>query len=102
MNRLLASLVVLTCLVAAQSANAAGCLEGAALGGFGPHMPRHTFRALFSGCAGGMVVNHMYASWKRAHPNGTIREFVAHNEQHLPAGWVDRLSAVGHRLASSH
>jgi hypothetical protein len=42
-----------------------------------------------------MVVHHMYSKWKRSHPNGTMNDFVSDNKDKLPAGWADRLSAVG-------
>jgi hypothetical protein len=42
-----------------------------------------------------MMVHHMYVKWKKDHPNGTMNEFVADNKDHLPAGWSERLSAVG-------
>jgi hypothetical protein len=83
------------CLLAVQTANAAGCLEGAALGGVAGHTVHHTFLGIFGGCAGGMVVHHMYSKWKRSHPNGTMNDFVSDNKDKLPAGWADRLSAVG-------
>ncbi|MGC2525528.1 MAG: hypothetical protein WA417_23240 [Stellaceae bacterium] len=90
---LLASAV--SCLLAVQTANAAGCLEGAALGGVAGHMAHHTFLGIFGGCAGGMMVHHLYSRWKREHPNGTMNEFVADNKDQLPAGWAERLSGVG-------
>jgi hypothetical protein len=82
-------------LLTIQAANAAGCLEGAALGGVAGHMAHHTFLGIFGGCAGGMMVHHMYTKWKRNHPNGTMNDFVSDNKDKLPAGWADRLSAVG-------
>ena len=95
MKRLLLASAVVTSLLAVQIANAKGCLEGAALGGVAGHMAHHTFLGMFGGCAGGMVVHHMYTNWKRAHPNGTMKDFVVDNKDRLPAGWADRLSAVG-------
>ena len=83
------------CLLTAQTANAKGCLQGAALGGVAGHMAHHTFLGIFGGCAGGMYVHHLYAKWKKAHPDGTMNDFVAENKDHLPAGWADRLSTVG-------
>ena len=83
------------CLLAAHPANAKGCLEGAALGGVAGHMEHHTFLGIFGGCAGGMVVHHLYSKWKKAHPDGSMKEFVADNKDKLPAGWEDRLSSVG-------
>ena len=82
-------------LVVAQTANAAGCLEGAALGAVAGHMEHHTFLGMFGGCAGGMVVHHLYSKWKRTHPNGSMSDFVAENKEQLPAGWAERLSTVG-------
>ena len=83
------------CLLTVQTANAAGCLKGAALGGLAGHMAHHTFLGIFGGCAGGMVVHHMYTKWKKDHPDGTMQDFVAGNKEKLPAEWEDRLSAVG-------
>ena len=84
-----------TCLLTVQTADAKGCLEGAALGGIAGHMAHHTFLGIFGGCAGGMMVHHMYSKWKKEHPNGTMNDFVAENRDRLPAGWEDRLSTVG-------
>ena len=67
-----------TCLLTVQTADAAGCLKGAALGGVAGHM-----------------VHHLYSKWKKAHPDGSMNDFVADNKDHLPAGWADRLSTVG-------
>ena len=86
---------VAVCLLAMQSARAAGCLEGAAVGGIAGHMAHHTFLGIFGGCAGGMMVHHMYSKWKKTHPNGTMNDFVADNRDRLPAGWEDRLTSVG-------
>jgi len=86
---------VACCMLAGQSANAAGCVKGAALGAVAGHMVHHTFLGIFGGCAGGMMVHHMYAKWKKTHPDGTMNEFVADNKDSLPAGWADRLSTVG-------
>ena len=83
------------CLLTVQTANAAGCLKGAALGGLAGHMAHHTFLGIFGGCAGGMMVHHMYTKWKKDHPDGSMQDFVADNKGKLPAGWEDRLSAVG-------
>lgn len=83
------------CLLAIQPANAAGCLSGAALGGVAGHMAHHTFLGIFGGCAGGMMVHHMYSKWKKDHPDGTMNDFVADKKDELPAGWADRLTAVG-------
>ena len=83
------------CFVAVQTANAKGCLEGAALGGIAGHTVHHTFLGIFGGCAGGMMVHHMYSKWKKNHPNGTMNDFVAENKDKLPAGWEKRLTAVG-------
>jgi hypothetical protein len=80
------------CLLASQTANAAGCLEGAAIGGAVGHMSHHTFLGLFGGCAGGRYVHQMYSKWKRNHPNGTMNEFVSDNKEYLPSGWADRLT----------
>jgi hypothetical protein len=87
---------VATCLLAVhQPANAMGCLKGAMLGGIAGHMKHHTFLGIFGGCAGGIFVHHLYSRWKKAHPNGTMNDFVSANKDRLPEGWADRLSAVG-------
>ena len=87
---------VATCLLAVhQPANAMGCLKGAMLGGIAGHMKHHTFLGIFGGCAGGIFVHHLYSRWKKAHPNGTMNDFVSANKDRLPEGWTDRLSAVG-------
>jgi len=78
-----------------QPANAKGCLQGAMLGGIAGHMKHHTFLGIFGGCAGGIFVHHLYSRWKKAHPNGTMNDFVSANKVRLPEGWTDRLSAVG-------
>jgi hypothetical protein len=83
------------CLLAAQTANAKGCLQGAALGGVAGHAVHHTFLGIFGGCAGGMYVHHLYSKWKKAHPDGTMNDFVSDEKDHLPAGWADRLTNVG-------
>src|SRR3954447_24856819 len=83
------------CLMAVQTANAKGCLQGAALGGVAGHMAHHTFLGIFGGCAGGLMVHHMYAKWKKTHPDGAMKDFVAENHDNLPAGWADRLNTVG-------
>lgn len=83
------------CLLAVQPANAKGCLTGAALGGVAGHMAHHTFLGIFGGCAGGMYVHHLYAKWKKTHPNGTMSDFVSDNKDQLPAVWADRLNTVG-------
>ena len=85
----------ITSLVAVHTANAKGCLEGAALGGIAGHMAHHTFLGIFGGCAGGLMVHHMYSKWKKEHPNGSMNDFVAANKEKLPAGWEERLTAVG-------
>lgn len=90
---LLASALV--ALLTMQAANAAGCLSGAALGGVAGHMAHHTFLDIFGGRAGGMMVHHIYAKWKKDHPTGTMNEFVADNKDKLPAGWADRWNTVG-------
>jgi hypothetical protein len=94
MNRLLLASAV-ACLLTVQTANAKGCLQGAALGGVAGHAVHHTFLGIFGGCAGGMYVHHLYSKWKKAHPDGTMNDFVADNKDHLPAGWADRLNTVG-------
>ena len=78
-----------------QPANAKGCFEGAMLGGIAGHMKHHTFLGIFGGCAGGIYVHHLYSEWKKAHPNGTMNDFVSTNKDHLPEGWAQRLSTVG-------
>jgi hypothetical protein len=85
-----------TCLLTVhQPANAMGCLQGAMLGGIAGHMKHHTFLGIFGGCAGGIFVHHLYSRWKKAHPNGTMNDFVSANKDRLPEGWANRLSAVG-------
>jgi hypothetical protein len=76
-------------------ANAIGCIQGAMLGGIAGHTQHHTFLGIFGGCAGGMVAHRLYSKWKKAHPNGTMNDFVSANKDRLPAGWAGRLSAVG-------
>jgi hypothetical protein len=83
------------CLLTVHTAHAAGCLKGAALGAVAGHMAHHTFLGIFGGCAGGMYVHHLYAKWKKAHPDGTMNDFVSDNKNQLPAGWADRLGHVG-------
>ena len=87
--------IVPLCLLTIHMANAKGCLEGAALGGIAGHAAHHTFLGIFGGCAGGMYVHHLYSKWKKAHPNGTMDDFVSDNKDHLPKGWSERLSTVG-------
>ena len=84
-----------SCLLTVHPANAAGCLKGAALGAVAGHMAHHTFLGIFGGCAGGMYVHHLYAKWKKTHPDGTINDFISDNKNQLPAGWEDHLSSVG-------
>jgi hypothetical protein len=62
---LLALASVAACSMASQTAKAMGCMEGAAIGGIAGHMAHHTFLGLFGGCAGGLVVHHMYSSGRR-------------------------------------
>ena len=93
MKHLLLVSVAAASLLAVQPAHAAGCLTGAALGGVAGHMTHHTFLGIFGGCAGGMVVHHLYTKWKKDHPNGTMKEFVADNKDKLPAGWDEKLTA---------
>ena len=83
------------CLLTVQTANAKGCLQGAALGGVAGHMAHHTFLGIFGGCAGGMYVHHLYSKWKKTHPDGTMNDFVSENKDHLPSGWAERLNTVG-------
>lgn len=90
---LLATAVV--CLLTAQTANAKGCLRGAALGGVAGHMAHHTFLGIFGGCAGGLYVHHLYTKWKKTHPDGSMNEFVSDNKDYLPKGWDQRLTSVG-------
>ena len=82
-------------LLAAQPADAAGCLKGAALGAVAGHLAHHTFYGMFGGCIGGVVVHHMYVKWKKDHADGTMSQFVADNHDHLPRGWADRLNTLG-------
>jgi hypothetical protein len=93
MRRILLSAAV--CLLTVQTANAKGCLKGAALGGVAGHMAHHTFLGIFGGCAGGMYVHHLYSKWKKTHPDGTMNDFIAENKDHLSEGWAARLSSVG-------
>jgi hypothetical protein len=95
MKRLLVASIAIACLMTVQTANAAGCLKGAALGGVAGHMAHHTFLGIFGGCVGGMYVHHLYTKWKKDHPDGTMNEFVADNKDHLSKQWADRLSTVG-------
>ena len=83
------------CMLTIQTANAKGCLKGAALGGIAGHMAHHTFLGIFGGCVGGMYVHHLYAKWKRTHPDGTMNDFVSDDKEHLPDGWADRLTTLG-------
>ena len=93
---LLASVAVcLLTVQTAQTANAIGCLSGAALGGIAGHMAHHTFLGIFGGCAGGRYVHHLYSKWKKTHPNGSMNEFVSDNKDYLPKGWDERLTSVG-------
>jgi hypothetical protein len=102
-TRMLVFASITACLVTARSANAMGCMEGAALGGIAGHTVHHTFLGIFGGCAGGLIVHHMYAKWKKAHPDGTMQDFVADNKDKLPAGWEDRLNAAGDvNLSAGH
>ena len=78
-----------------QPANAKGCHQGAMLGGISGHMKHHTLLGIFGGCAGGIFVHHLYSKWKKAHPNGTMNDFVSTNKDRLPEGWAQRLSTVG-------
>ena len=95
MKRLLLATAAL-CLLAAQTpADAAGCLKGAAVGAVAGHLAHHTFYGMFGGCIGGIVVHHMYVKWKKAHPDGTMDQFVADEHDHLPAGWGDKLGRLG-------
>jgi hypothetical protein len=94
MNRILLATAAI-CLLTVQTANAAGCLKGAALGAVAGHLAHHTFLGIFGGCAGGMYVHHLYSKWKRDHPNGTMNDFVSDNKSQLPAGWADHLNTVG-------
>jgi hypothetical protein len=82
-------------MAAAPNADAAGCLKGAAVGAVAGHLAHHTFLGMFGGCAGGIVVHHMYVKWKKTHPDGTMNDFVADNHDHLPAGWADKLGRMG-------
>jgi hypothetical protein len=86
MKRLLLARAM-TWLLSVQTANAAGCLKGAALGAVAGHMAHHTFLR--------MCGYHLYVKWKKDHPNDTMNEFVADNKSELPAGWAERLSSVG-------
>jgi len=58
MGRLITRLLMIGAAMglAVQTADAKGCLEGAALGGIAGHMTHHTFLGIFGGCAGGMMV----------------------------------------------
>ena len=94
MKRLLLATAVV-CLLTAQTANAKGCLQGAALGGVAGHMAHHTFLGIFGGCAGGLYVHHLYTKWKKTHPDGSMNEFVSDNKDYLPKGWDQRLTSVG-------
>ena len=95
MKRFLLAGCAVACLLTGQVAHAKGCLQGAALGGVAGHMAHHTFLGIFGGCAGGMYVHHLYSKWKKAHPDGTMNEFVSDNKDYLPKGWDERLTSVG-------
>jgi hypothetical protein len=95
MKRLLVIGSATLCLLVAQPAHAVGCIEGAAIGGVIGHMKHHTFWGIFGGCVAGRYVHHLYAKWKKAHPQGTMNEFVTDNKDYLPEGWADRLNQVG-------
>ena len=95
-TKFLRTFVAAICLLTVhQPANAKGCLKGAVLGGIAGHMKHHTFLGIFGGCVGGMYVHRLYSKWKKAHPNGTMNDFVSAHKGRLPAGWEDRLSTVG-------
>jgi hypothetical protein len=89
-------------LLAAPTAHAAGCLKGAAIGAVAGHLAHHTFLGMFGGCAGGLIVHHMYVKWKKDHPDGTMQDFVADNHDHLPAGWADKLNRMGDANVPAH
>jgi len=94
-TKFLRTFVAAICLLTVhQPANAKGCLKGAMLGGIAGHMKHHTFLGIFGGCVGGMY-DHLYSKWKKAHPNGTMNDFVSAHKDRLPEGWEDRLSTVG-------
>jgi hypothetical protein len=78
--------IAVASLLMVQTANAKGCLEGAVLGGVAGHMAHHTFLGIFGGCAGGMYVHHSYSKWKKAHPNGTMNDFVADDKHFYRQG----------------
>jgi hypothetical protein len=44
----------------------------------------------------------MYSKWKKAHPDGTMNDFIADNKTKLPAGWEERLSAIGDGKLAAH
>ena len=69
---LLASIATCYCLLTVQTANAKGCLEGAALGGAVGHMTHHTFLGIFGGCAGGWYVHHLYTKWHQSIQTATL------------------------------
>src|SRR5215469_222028 len=93
----LAAIAFLVVISMSTNAYSFGCISGAALGG-----AHHTFLGMFGGCAGGMVVRHMYAAWKKKHPDGTMSDFVADNKDRLPAGWADKLGQLGDSKVPTH
>jgi hypothetical protein len=95
MKRFLLASAAVALLAMQQPADAAGCLKGAALGAIAGHAAHHTFYGIFGGCIGGLIVHHMYVKWKKDHPDGMIKDFVADDGNKLPRGWADRLNTIG-------
>ena|SRR5215469_7384301 len=98
----LAAIAFLAVISMSTNAYSFGCISGAALGGVAGHVAHHTFLGMFGGCAGGMVVHHMYVAWKRKHPDGKMSDFVADNKDRLPAGWADKLGQLGDTTVPTH
>jgi hypothetical protein len=94
MKSMIAAVALVATVATVHMANAKGCLSGAALGAVAGHLVHHTFLGMFSGCAGGLLVHHMYAAWKAKHPDGTMGEFVQDNRDKLPSGWAERLGTL--------
>jgi hypothetical protein len=62
MKSMIAAVAPVATVATVHTVNAAGCLSGAALGAVAGHLVHHTFLGMFSGCAGGLIVHHMYAA----------------------------------------
>jgi hypothetical protein len=85
----------MACLLTAQTANAKGCLQGAALGGVAGHMAHHTFLGISGGCAGGLYRISFVHQMEKNTPEWFYDEFVSGNKDYLPKGWDECLTSVG-------